>query len=163
MHELNHGLEQWGKENEEHARELDTANARNILSKLATYSQKTKVEREVRMNFSLNFNEMYRKQQTTSAPFGPIYLYENSSTMLLIKACSTQKMCNRISLDTMLTKLGKTLDMVFHWAALTKLLPNYQSKTRAFTLFRNYLLTYHLYLSKEYINILQHQLYQKVV
>ena len=51
----------------------------------------------------------------------------------------------------MLNKLNKTLDFVFHWAAMTTLLPNYQSKTRAFTLFRNYLFTYHLYLSKEYI------------
>jgi len=51
----------------------------------------------------------------------------------------------------MLNKLSKTLDYVFHWAAMTTLLPSYQSKTRAFTLLRNYLSNHHLYLSKEYI------------
>ena len=151
QYELSRGLEQWGRENEEHARNLDTANVKNILSKYSTYTRKKGDEKEVRMQFTLSFNDMYRMQQATGAPFGPIYFYEKTSKMLFIKACSEQRMCNKISLDAMLNKLNKTLDFVFQWAAMTTLLPNYQSKTRAFTLFRNYLFTYHLYLSKEYI------------
>ena len=90
-------------------------------------------------------------QQATTSTIGPIHLYEKTSSMLFIKACSEQRMCNEISLDTMLNKLNKIFGFVFHWATMTTLLPNYQSKTRAFTLLRNYLSNYHLYLSKEYI------------
>ena len=151
QYELDRGLEHWGRENEEHARNLDAAHAKNILSKYSTYSRKVADEKEVRMQLTLNFNDIYWMLQATEAPFGPIYLYEKASKMLFIKACSEQKMCNKVSLDTMLNKLGKTLDFAFHWAAMATLLPNYQSKTRAFTLFRNYLFTYNLYLAKEYI------------
>ena len=150
-YEISRGLEQWGAENSEHARNLDTANTKNILSKYSTHVQKTDDEKEVRMHLSLNFHEMYRMQQATTTQFGPIYLYEKTSTMLFIKACATKSMCNKVSIDTMLNKLHKTLDKVFHWASITTLLPTYQCKTRAFTLLRNYLFSYNLYLAKEYI------------
>ena len=150
-YELRNGLEHWGRENEEHARSLEQANVKNILSKYSTYMKRLEDEKEVRMHLSLNFADMYRMQQATTATIGPIYLYEKTSGMLFIKACSEQKLCSKISIDTMLNKLCKTLDFVFHWAALTTLLPTYQNKTRAFTILRNYLSTYQLYLSKEYI------------
>ena len=144
-------MEHWGDENEEHARNLDTANTKNILSKYSTYARKTGDEKEVRTRFTLTFDEMYRMQQATSAaPVGPIYLYEKTSTMLFIRACSTRRLCNGISIDTMLNKLQKPLDKVYHWTAMTALLPTYQCKTRAFTLYRNYLFSYKLCLAKDY-------------
>ena len=50
----------------------------------------------------------------------------------------------------MLCGLGGSTDYVYHWAELCEFLPKYQSKTRAFTILKSFLQSYHLNLSKKY-------------
>ena len=80
--------EQWGEEQNLHARRLSAAREKNLEKRFLSYTRRMDTAKTIRDNLSLAFLELYRMEQARQSFHGPINIYGPQSTTLFLRGCA---------------------------------------------------------------------------
>ena len=128
----------------EHGRALDAAQERNITRCFHTFTRRQAATKDLKLDLSLTFRELYHTEQMRMGHPGPISLFPTASILLFIKSCSDRRTRKWANFTALLQSSHKGLDYCYHLADLCSLLPTYQQNVRALTTVKDLLAEYHL-------------------